>query len=93
MITYGPYEVNLENKSPDVFITGGGISLLYHAGMRLRPNEPAKISAPFDSYSWFTPSGEQVSREKLMVVLTNLDGIYIKAGYGLSKSKSFIQFL
>ena len=64
-------------------MTGGGVSLLYHSGIKLRPNEPVNISAPIDPYNWYFPSGEQIERKDLMVVLTNLDGIYIKASYGI----------
>ena len=38
---------------------------------------------PVDPYNWYFPSGEQIERKDLMVVLTNLDGIYIKASYGI----------
>lgn len=41
------------------------------------------ISAPFDPYYWVTPSGARIERSKLMVTLTNLEGVYIRASYGL----------
>ena len=44
--------------SPDVFITDGELSLLFHSGIRLRPNDPTVIVAAFDPYRWTKPSGE-----------------------------------
>ena len=41
------------------------------------------MAAPLDPYYWVLPSGAPIEREKLMVVLTDLTGIYIRASYGL----------
>ena len=69
--------------TPDVLIVGAGVSLLFHSGLKIRANEMLNMSVPFDPYYWVTPSGAPIDRPKLMVVLTNLEGIYLKASYGL----------
>ena len=58
------------------FITD--INLLYHSGESVRPNEALNISAPLDPYYWRLPSGAGIERSKLMVVLTNLTGLYFR---------------
>ena len=82
-LTYSGYDLENVPRAPDVFMVGNGLSLLYHSGMKPRPNEPIEMYAPFDPYLWVTPSGAPIDRSKLMVVLTNLEGIYIRASYGL----------
>ena len=82
-ITYSGYNMENVPKSPDIFIIGNDISLLYHSGQKPRPNEAMNISAPFDPYYWVTTSGARIDRSKLMVTLTNLEGVYIRASYGL----------
>ena len=69
--------------SPDVLMIGNGISLLFHSGLKPRPNEAINVTAPIDPYYWVQPSGAPIDRPKLMVLLTNVEGIYIKASYGL----------
>ena len=83
-ITYSGYNMAADGgKAPDVLIVGQGITLLFHSGLKPRPNEAINISAPFDPYYWVLPSGAPIDRPKLMVVLTNLEGVYLKASYGL----------
>ena len=41
------------------------------------------ISAPFDPYYWVRTSGDAIERKDLMLVLTNLEGMYIRASYGV----------
>ena len=43
------------------------------------------VSAPIDPYYWVLPSGAPIDRSKMMVVLNNLKGVYIKASYGVDK--------
>ena len=57
-VTYGGYDIEERSLSPDVFITDGELSLLFHSGIRLRPNDPTMIVAAFDPYRWTKPSGE-----------------------------------
>ena len=57
-VTYGGYDIEERSLSPDVFITDGELSLLFHSGIRLRPNDPTMIIAAFDPYRWTKPSGE-----------------------------------
>ena len=82
-LTYSGYDLENVPRAPDVFMVGNGLSLLYHSGLKPRPNEPMTMVIPFDPYLWVTPSGAQIDRSKLMVVLTNLEGLYIRASYGL----------
>ena len=81
--TYSGYNMEGGVQSPDVIMVGDGISLLYHSGLTPRPNEAIDITAPIDPYYWVLPSGAPIDRPKLMVVLTDVKGIYIKASYGL----------
>ena len=57
-VTYGGYDIEERSLSPDVFITDGELSLLFHSGIRLRPNDPIVIIAAFDPYRWTKPLGE-----------------------------------
>lgn len=70
-------------KHPDVILTGDGISLLFYSGRKITPNTPTKFQVPLEPYYWVLPSGSGIDRSKLMVVLNNLDGIYIRANYAL----------
>ena len=65
-----------------------GISLLFYAGLTVRPHEAINISAPIDPAYWTKPSGAPIEREQLMVVLTNIQGLYIRASYGPDPSGS-----
>ena len=82
-ITYSGYELENVPTAPDVFIVGNDISLLFHSGQKPQPNQAMNISAPMDPYYWVLPSGAKIERHKLMVALANLEGIYIRASYGL----------
>ena len=62
------------------------MSILFHSGYTVEPNTPINFSAPFEPYYWVTPSGAEVDRTKLMVVLNNLQGIYIRSNYGLDRA-------
>jgi hypothetical protein len=82
-LTYSGYELDGAPVSPDVLIVGAGVSLLFHSGIKVRSNEMVNMSVPIDPYYWVLPSGAPIDRPKLMVVLTNLEAIYIKATYGI----------
>lgn len=82
-VTYSGYNMDGSAQAPDVLLTGNGVSLLYHSGQPIRPNEEMKVKAPFDPYYWVLPSGAPIDRPQLMVALTNLTGLYIRASYGL----------
>lgn len=84
-VTYSGYNMQDtgSNPIPDLILSGNGISLLYHANMQVRPNEPMEISALLDPYVWNLPDGAYIKRRHLMSVLANLTGIYIRASYGL----------
>ena len=71
--------------APDVLLTGAGVSLLYHSGIDISPNTPTDIEVPMDPYYWVLPSGAPVDRPKLMVVLNNLEGVYVRASYGMDR--------
>ena len=58
------------------------MSLLFYSGLTVRPYEAINISAPIDPDYWRLPSGNTIDRPKMMVVLTNLEGVYIRASYG-----------
>jgi hypothetical protein len=64
-------------------LVGAGVSLLFHAGVKITPNTPTNFSVSLEPYYWVLPSGAAVDRAKLMVVLKNLKGVYIRANYGL----------
>lgn len=64
-------------------MVGAGVSLLYHSGRRGEPNLAMERTVPFEPYYWVLPSGAPIDRAKLMVVLNNLKGMYIKASYVL----------
>ena len=40
-------------------------------------------TVPLEPYYWVLPSGAPIDRAKLMVVLNNLEGLYIRANYAL----------
>ncbi len=72
-------------RSPDVLLIGAELSILFHSGLKVSPNAALNVSAPIDPYYWVLPSGAPIDRSKMMVVLNNLKGVYIKASYGLDK--------
>ncbi|TRY60964.1 hypothetical protein TCAL_05712 [Tigriopus californicus] len=82
-LIYSGYEFAGTPKHPDVILTGDGISLLFYSGRKISPNTPTKFEIPLEPYYWVLPSGSGIDRSKLMVVLNNLDGIYIRANYAL----------
>ena len=43
------------------------------------------MTAKIEPYYWVEPSGAPIERSKLMYVLKNLAGMYIKANYGLDQ--------
>ena len=83
MVTYSGYELDAAPLHPDVLLMGaGGKSLLYHSGMRIAPNEQTNVTAVLEPYYWVQPSGAPAERKDLMVVLNNLEGVYLRASYG-----------
>ncbi len=70
-------------KHPDVLLIGADVSLLYHSGARIEPNTPTNRTVPLEPYYWVLPSGAAIDRSTLMVVLNNLQGLYIRASYAL----------
>jgi hypothetical protein len=68
-----------------VLLIGAELSILFHSGLRITPNAGLNVSSPIDPYYWVLPSGAPIDRSKMMVVLNNLKGVYIKASYGLDK--------
>ena len=69
-----------------MLIGGDGVSLQYHSGMKPEPNVASNRSVPLEEYYWVLPSGAPIDRSKLMVVLNNLKGLYIRANYGLDQN-------
>ena len=69
-----------------MILVGAGISLLYHGNRYLAPNEVLEREVPIDPYYWVLPSGAQIDRIKLMVVLNNLEAVLIRANYGLDRN-------
>ena len=72
-------------RTPDVLLIGAELSILFHSGLKVTPNAALNVSAPIDPYYWVLPSGAPIDRSKMMVVLNNLKGVYIKASYGVDK--------
>ncbi len=70
---------------PDVLLVGGGgINLLYHRSSR-RPPETGRrtqMRVPLEPHFWVLPTGSPVDRNKLMMALKDVQGIYIRASYG-----------
>lgn len=67
-----------------MLLVGGGLNLLYHSGLRSpQTNTPTNRSVPLEPYYWVLPSGAAVDRAKLMVALNNLQGVYVRASYGV----------
>ena len=58
------------------------MSLLYYSHFAVKSHQAINISAPIDPNYWQLPSGNTIDRPKLMVVLTKLEGLYIRASYG-----------
>ena len=48
-----------------------------------RTGESKDMEVPFEAYYWNKPSGAPIERKDLMVALTNVEGIYIRASYGV----------
>ncbi len=82
-VTYSGYSLDEAPKHPDLMLIGADMELLYHSGIKIEPNAPTTITATFEPYYWFHPTGKQADRSNLMQVLSNLKGVYIRASYGI----------
>ena len=74
-------------KTPDVILEGAGEMIFYYTGQKVPDyNYEADIVAKLEPRYWFTPTGNRVERDKLMVILNSLQNVYIKGSYGSSTS-------
>ena len=72
------------SPDPDVLLIGAfGDILLYHSGEKIETDVEKNMIVPFEENYWVKPSGAYIERKDLMVVLTNLEGLYIRASYGV----------
>jgi len=82
-ITYsGPTNPDTK-KTPDIILEGGGNTLMFFSGQKVPEyNYVTQMKAPLEPRYWVTPTGNPVERDKLMMVLNNLEHINVKGSYG-----------
>merc|ERR1712106_227086 len=70
-------------KTPDIILEGGGHVLMFFSGQKVTgDNYVTEMKAPLEPRYWVTPTGNPVDREKLMMVLNNLEHVNVKGSYG-----------
>ena len=57
--------------------------MLYHSGENVETDVEKNMIVSFEEDYWVKPSRAYIERKDLMVVLTNLKGLYIRASYGV----------
>lgn len=69
------------NDDPDAQLSGNGIDLVYKHSNLFHGGIPNTVSIPLYENFWLQSNGQRTTREQLMVVLSNLNSILIKATY------------
>uniref|UniRef100_A0A0A1XDP6 Basement membrane-specific heparan sulfate proteoglycan core protein n=1 Tax=Zeugodacus cucurbitae TaxID=28588 RepID=A0A0A1XDP6_ZEUCU len=85
-LSYNPLPGGLmsRNTAPDVVITGEDITIIHYRKAGVNPNQPSSYSVPMIESAWQRPDGQVVNREHLLMALSKIDAIYIKATYTTS---------
>lgn len=83
-LTYNPVPGGLMSRSttPDVVIKSGeDLTMIHYRRSGFSPSEPSSYSIPMIENSWYRSDGQHVNRQHLLMALSKIDAIYIKATY------------
>ncbi|XP_050331103.1 basement membrane-specific heparan sulfate proteoglycan core protein isoform X10 [Bactrocera neohumeralis] len=85
-LSYNPLPGGLmsRNTAPDVVISGEDITIIHYRKAGVNPSQPSSYSVPIIESAWQRPDGQVVNREHLLMALSKIDAIYIKATYTTS---------
>ncbi|XP_049312046.1 basement membrane-specific heparan sulfate proteoglycan core protein isoform X31 [Bactrocera dorsalis] len=85
-LSYNPLPGGLmsRNTAPDVVISGEDITIIHYRKAGVNPSQPSSYSVPIIESAWQRPDGQVVNREHLLMTLSKIDAIYIKATYTTS---------
>ncbi|XP_053952208.1 basement membrane-specific heparan sulfate proteoglycan core protein isoform X5 [Anastrepha ludens] len=86
-LSYNPLPGGLmsRNNAPDVVIKSGeDLTIIHYRKAGVNPNQPSSYSVPIIESAWQRSDGQVVNREHLLMALSKIDAIYIKATYTTS---------
>ncbi|XP_067635534.1 basement membrane-specific heparan sulfate proteoglycan core protein isoform X4 [Eurosta solidaginis] len=86
-LSYNPLPGGLmsRNNAPDVVIKSGeDLTIIHYRKAGVNPNQPSSYYVPMIESSWQRSDGQVVNREHLLMALSKIDAIYIKATYTTS---------
>ncbi|XP_073829721.1 terribly reduced optic lobes isoform X13 [Musca autumnalis] len=86
-LSYNPMPGGLMSRSssPDVVIKSGeDLTIIHYRRSNVNPSEPNSYTIPMIENAWYRTDGQQVNRQHLLMALSKIDAIYIKATYTTS---------
>ncbi|XP_075155748.1 terribly reduced optic lobes isoform X13 [Haematobia irritans] len=86
-LSYNPMPGGLMSRSttPDVVIKSGeDLTIIHYRRGGFNPSEPNSYSIPMIESAWHRSDGQSVNRQHLLMALSKIDAIYIKATYTTS---------
>ncbi|XP_073426230.1 basement membrane-specific heparan sulfate proteoglycan core protein isoform X4 [Dendrobates tinctorius] len=69
------------DTQPYVILQGNGIFLEYNANTQMPPGFPVTITVPFRESSWRRTDGQDATREHLLMALSDIDVLMVRASY------------
>ncbi|XP_073512146.1 basement membrane-specific heparan sulfate proteoglycan core protein isoform X5 [Phyllobates terribilis] len=81
-ITYeAPVGARALDTQPSIVLQGNGIFLEHYANTQTPPGFPVTITAPFRESSWRRTDGQDATREHLLMALSDIDVLMVRASY------------
>ncbi|XP_062139238.1 basement membrane-specific heparan sulfate proteoglycan core protein isoform X17 [Drosophila sulfurigaster albostrigata] len=93
-VSYSPLPGGLmsRNNAPDVVIKSGeDLTLIHYRKSAVNPSQSSAYAVPILESAWHRSDGQVANREHLLMALSKIDSIYIKATYTTSTKEGALQ--
>ncbi|XP_051863577.1 basement membrane-specific heparan sulfate proteoglycan core protein isoform X16 [Drosophila albomicans] len=93
-VSYSPLPGGLmsRNNAPDVVIKSGeDLTLIHYRKSAVNPSQSSSYAVPILESAWHRSDGQVANREHLLMALSKIDSIYIKATYTTSTKEGALQ--